>query len=112
LYENVPKLKCLGTTATDKDCIKRINQEYITLMKLLPPFVYQFSVSSTSSTNVKWQKLKASLCLTNYALRHEDAWEVNVKNHDFLISALVGGEWLASSTCRFNSGDTAPAPFG
>jgi hypothetical protein len=45
-------------------------------------------------------KVKQSLCLTNYALRHEDVWGTHV----FLTLALVGGECSASRPGRSIAG--------
>lgn len=39
-------------------------------------------------------KVKLSLCLDNYAPRHENVWGVNVQLHSFLTSA-GGGDWSA-----------------
>jgi hypothetical protein len=33
---------------------------------------------------------------------------VDLQIHIFLISALVGGEWLASCPCRFTPGEEVP----
>jgi hypothetical protein len=37
---------------------------------------------------------------------------VDVLIHIFLISALVGGEWSASRSGRFNTGKEPPVPIG
>jgi hypothetical protein len=37
---------------------------------------------------------------------------VDVYNHVFLTSALVGDEWSASLPCRFTLGERAPVPIG
>jgi hypothetical protein len=52
--------------------------------------------------------VKLSLCLTNYALRHEGVWESGVIAPPFLTSALVAGEWSASRPCRLTPGEIAP----
>jgi hypothetical protein len=44
----------------------------------------------------------------NYALRHEAYGRVDVQNHIFVISALVGGEWSTSSAGRFTPGERDP----
>jgi hypothetical protein len=49
----------------------------------------------------KVTNVKLSLCLTNYVLRHEGVWGVDVYIHVFLSSALVTREWSASRPCRF-----------
>jgi hypothetical protein len=54
------------------------------------------------------KKVKLSLCLTNYAPRHEDIWRVDVYIHIFLTSALVGSEWSISHPCRFTPEERAP----
>jgi hypothetical protein len=52
-------------------------------------------------------KVKLSLCLISYALRHEDVWGSGGIALPFLTSALDGGEWSASRPCRFNPGERA-----
>jgi hypothetical protein len=32
---------------------------------------------------------------------------VDAQTHDFFISALVGGDWSASPSCRFTPGESA-----
>jgi hypothetical protein len=46
--------------------------------------------------------IKFSLCLTNYAPRHEDVWGRGAP--PFLTSALDGGQWSASLPGRFTLG--------
>jgi hypothetical protein len=47
------------------------------------------------------KKVKLSLCFTNYALRHEGVWGVDVWIHIFLTSTLVRGEWSTSRPGRY-----------
>jgi hypothetical protein len=49
-----------------------------------------------------------SLCLTNYALRHEGVWGSGCIDQIFLTSALVGGEWSASRSGRFTARERTP----
>jgi hypothetical protein len=54
-----------------------------------------------------WRKVKInlSLCLINYASRHEYIWVSGGIAPPFLISALDGSEWSASSLGRFIAGE-------
>jgi hypothetical protein len=52
-------------------------------------------------------KVKLSLCLINWASRHEDILEGGGIAPPLLISVLDGGEWLASHPSRFNPGERA-----
>jgi hypothetical protein len=49
-----------------------------------------------------------SLCLINYAPRHDDTWGTGGITPPFLTSALDGGEWSASRPGRFTPGEIAP----
>jgi hypothetical protein len=47
------------------------------------------------------QKIKLSLCLINYAPRHDDVWGGEVTTPSFMTSTLLGREWSASRFGRF-----------
>jgi hypothetical protein len=48
-----------------------------------------------------------SLCLTNYALSHEDVWGGGRIDAHLLDLALVGSEWSASRPVRSTAGERA-----
>jgi hypothetical protein len=57
-------------------------------------------------------QVKLSLYLTKQALCHyatKAYGGVDVYTHEFLTSALLGGEWSASHTGHFTSGERAPS---
>jgi hypothetical protein len=53
-------------------------------------------------------KAKLSLCLTNYALCHEDTWGSGEIAPEFLTSALDGDEQSATRPCRFTPEKNRP----
>jgi hypothetical protein len=57
-------------------------------------------------------KINLSLCLANYALRHEGVWGNGCIHPHFLVSALVLGEWSASRPGRFNPRDPFDRSLG
>jgi hypothetical protein len=65
---------------------------------LIDPSTYVINFLSMLLVNEK------SLCLINWARRHENVWESGVIAPQFLTSALDGGEWSASRLGRFTSG--------
>jgi hypothetical protein len=46
------------------------------------------------------------------APHHKNVWEMEAQLHEFLISALDGGEWLASCPGRTFPGKEASIPSG
>jgi hypothetical protein len=62
--------------------------------------------SRSSSPSKK--KVKLSLCLTNYALRHEGVWGSGCVDQHFLTSALAGDERSVSRPGRFTPRERAP----
>jgi hypothetical protein len=50
-------------------------------------------------------------CLIKYASRHEDAWESGGIAPEFVTSALMRGEWLASRPGCFTRGERAPDSY-
>jgi hypothetical protein len=73
--------------------------ETITLFRTL--FVFSCCTSEVA--------VKLSLCLTNYALRHEDVLGVDAYVNILFTSTLVGGEWSASRKGRFTPGGKSPS---
>jgi hypothetical protein len=61
----------------------------------------------TCKESVKIKKLALCLTIKHYAMKAYGG--VDVEIHIFLTSALVGGEWSASRTGRFTSGERAPS---
>jgi hypothetical protein len=79
-------------------------------MKMEAKFSSETSVIFLHLTDNDFVKVKLSLCLTkHYAMKAYGRMDVQI--HYFLTSALVGGEFLASSSGRFTSGGGAPVPI-
>jgi hypothetical protein len=64
-------------------------------------FVQNFIDTVDWSAEKRCEKANLSLCLTNYALRHEDVWGSGCIEPGFFTPAIVGGEWSYSRPGRF-----------
>jgi hypothetical protein len=53
-------------------------------------------------------EVKLSLCLVNYAPRHEYVWGSGGMAQPFLTSSVDGGKWLASHLSHFTPKEGAP----
>jgi hypothetical protein len=58
------------------------------------------------------KKVKLSLCLINYASRHEDVLGSGGIAPSFLTSAIDGGDWSASRPSRFPLAKHSSVPIG
>jgi hypothetical protein len=70
------------------------------------------ALRSTPSPPPIQGKVNLSLCLTNWALRHEEVWGSRCIDPIFLTSALVRGAWSATCPCRFTLGERPPVHIG
>jgi hypothetical protein len=56
------------------------------------------------------KEVKLSLCLINYASRHEDVLGSGGIAPTFLTLAIDGGEWSATHPCHFTPRERGPVP--
>jgi hypothetical protein len=93
---------------------------YLIMNCILHVCSYYYSAFGSSLPKSLSGKVIFSLCLINYAQHHEDLCGGRNIPPPLLTSALDGGEWPASSPCRFNTGEIAewasepvwtPCPF-